>query len=439
MNKKMLMALILCGACLVSGCGKKESAQDNAGAAALEAETEVKTKAQEEALTEEAAESVLEETEGLTEAETEEVIPERPDYKALDYVTLGTYKGLALTDEPVSVTEDEINAEISTAFSASGLEDVMETPADDTVQVGDTVNIDFEGTIDGEAFDGGTSEAVDLVIGSGMFIPGFEEGLVGAHTGDKLDVPVTFPENYSAANLAGQDAVFAVTVNSISRPKLTDEAVKDVSGGVYDTVEGFRTYIEDGIRSGRETQKDNAQKEELMAQLYNTCKVNDYPQDLLDYTVNGLERTYTEYASMYGMSLEDFLSMYMQMTAEDFETAAEDAAKDTLTQEMILKGIAEQEEITISDDEFSAGCEEYAAKYGYESGQEIIDNYDPKIIEVSLLQDKVLEFLKDNAVIEEVTEEVTEEATEEAAEEETAEALEAAEELTEAVTEAVTE
>ena len=159
-----------------------------------------------------------------------------------------------------------------------------------------------------------------------------------------------------------------------------------------------------------------------MAQVYNTCTVNDYPQELVDYTVQGLVSTYTGYAEMYGMSFEEFLSGYMQMSEEEFMTAAEGAAKETLTQELILKAIAEQENITISEEEFEQGCTDYAAAYGYEDAEDLKSNYDSKVIEISLLMDKVLAFLEDNAVIEEVTE---------------TEALE--EVLSESMTEALTE
>lgn len=430
MNRKALLAVILGAACMISGCGKKEE-QAPAQDASLEAQTEVKTKAQDETeaiekLSEEALEAVEEESEMLEEAaaeEAEEAIAERPEYTALDYVTLGTYKGLALTVSPVTVTEEQIDAQIDVLYQSSTLEDLYEEITDGTVEMFDTVNIDFVGKVDGEAFDGGSAEGYDLGIGSGAFIPGFEEGLVGAKAGETVDVPVTFPAAYQAAELAGKDAVFTVTINSIRRPKpLSDEIASELSSGTYTTVDEFRQYVRESLQASGEAEQENGKKEELMAQVYNTCTVNDYPQELVDYTVQGLVSTYTGYAEMYGMSFEEFLSGYMQMSEEEFMTAAEGAAKETLTQELILKAIAEQENITISEEEFEQGCTDYAAAYGYEDAEDLKSNYDSKVIEISLLMDKVLAFLEDNAVIEEVTE---------------TEALE--EVLSESMTEALTE
>ena len=255
MKKKLLMAALLGSACLaVAGCGQKEAetekvteaaAQTEAETAeeteaetetetaaqtetetaqeteaATEAETETETAAEAETETEAAAETETEseeETEAQTEASSEEEtgsetetgeeeteteteavqeLGERPAYEALDYVTLGAYKGLEVTVDPVAeVTEEEIDTTIEGSVTSN---DLYEEVTEGTVADGDLVNIDYEGKLDGEAFDGGTAQGQDLLIGSGSFIDGFEEGLIGVEVGETVDLELTFPRTTRA-------------------------------------------------------------------------------------------------------------------------------------------------------------------------------------------------------------------------------------------------
>ena len=210
MRRKNLMTALLCAAVVAASTVM-------APGVVMAEETEAVTEASTEAATEA-------DTEALTEASTEEALElaERPDYKALDYVELGEYKGLTVEVEPTAVSDDEVLKQIR----ANAGSDILEEVTEGTVEEGDTANIDYEGKLDGEAFEGGTAKDTDLEIGSGTFIPGFEDGLVGVKIGDTVDLPLTFPENYTE-ELAGKDVVFTVTVNSVKRmPELTDEVKK---------------------------------------------------------------------------------------------------------------------------------------------------------------------------------------------------------------------
>ena len=159
-------------------------------------------------------------------------------------VTLGQYKNLELSVNSAKVTQEDIDAQIENALSSEAEQVEVTNRA---VKEGDIVNIDYEGKKDGVAFDGGTAQGYDLTIGSGTFIDGFEDGLIGAKIGDTLDLNLTFPENYGAAELAGQDVVFTVKVNSIKEeklPELTDELAKKINPEVKN-VDEFKAYIKD--------------------------------------------------------------------------------------------------------------------------------------------------------------------------------------------------
>ena len=404
--------------------------------AASEAEEAVPENVIEEEDSEEASEEISEEAE---EATIEE-IAERPEYKALDYVTLGQYTGLSVEVDAVTVTDEDVESAIESAVADSGLYDTF---TEGTVQEGDIANIDYEGKKDGVAFDGGTAQGYDLTIGSGMFIDGFETGLIGTSIGDTVDLNLTFPENYASEELAGQDVVFTVTVNSVQRtPEITDEVISKVSDGAYSTIDGYREYQRQQVQAQKEEAQQGAIRTELMTQLYNTCTVNDYPEELITYSVDTLRNYYSQMASYYGMEFADFLPLYFGIDEATFESEAGEAVKESLQQEMILKAIAEQENLEISDEEFNEGCKKYADRMGYATVDEFTAAYGEKEIRQSLIMDKAMEFVKENAVItikeaEAETEAATEAQTDAEAETDAAAAETEAE--TEAQTEAVTE
>ena len=190
-----------------------------------------------------------------TEAETEEEPLLAPVYEISDYLEIDDedYKGLSIeVAPPVQVTEDEIQAYMTSEVEAA---DLYEETTEGVVEMGDLVNIDYVGTKDGEAFDGGTADNYDLEIGSGSFIDGFEEGLVGQEIGDTVELPLTFPEDYWNEDLAGAEVVFTVTLNAIKElPELTDEIAKKVSGGEYDTLEAYKEVYGDHEPAGQDVQ-----------------------------------------------------------------------------------------------------------------------------------------------------------------------------------------
>lgn len=442
MKKRNLMAILACTVCLATA---------SAGAPAVMAEeTEAVTEAATEAAdteaadTEAAAEAATEAAENSTEADTEETYEKvpRPDYTASDYVELGEYKGLTVKIAPIEVTDEEILAQISANAGSDAMEDVTEG----TVEEGDTANIDYVGKLDGEAFDGGTAKGYDLEIGSGTFIDGFEDGLVGVKIGDTVDLTLTFPESYPSEELAGKETVFTVTVNSVKRMKeLTSDLVSTITDGEYTDVDAYKESVKETLIKNKEDSRDSEIKSDILSQISANSTVRDYPQEMLDYGLTNMQNAYKQMASQYDMEYADLLQNYFGMTEEQFNEEALNVVKQNLDAEMYLKAIAEKEGIEVSDDDYEAACQRYADTYGYDSVDDLKAAYDEDTIRISALQDKVLDFLEENTTVEETTET---EASTEAAEEETAEAgteagteaqTEAAEDGTEAATEAATE
>ena len=386
-----------------------------------ETESETETEGETEAVTE---------AESETEEETEATVQMMPEYNAEDYVTLGDYVNLTVEVEPIEISDDEIQGVIDI--------DTIEVLTEGSVEAGDIANIDYEGKLDGVAFDGGTATGYDLGIGSGTFIPGFEDALIGIAVGETKDIDLTFPEEYHSEELAGKDVVFTVTVNSVKRvPELTDEVAQKVAGK---TAEEYKESIrQDLVAEALEQRKTNVQNE-LIAKAAENATITEYPEANLEYTINHGMAYYEYIASMYGMSLDDFLAAN-GMDQESFRAEMEPIAKQALGQEMVLLAIAKAEGIELSDEEYETGLSDLAAQQGLTDSQTLLDAYGETYIRSSLIQQKVVQYLYENAEIvesaaAEETTEAAEETTEAVAEETATEAAETETEAEESETEA---
>lgn len=397
MKKRVLMALMLCFAVTAAGC-----ANNNTGTTESNSGTAADT----------AAESAGTEDTAGTEAAP---VAERPSYTALDFVTLGQYKGLEVALQPLEVTDEELESEIQNILTQN---EKLEEVTEGTVAEGDTVNIDYEGTVDDTPFDGGTDKGYDLTIGSNSFIEGFESGLIGKEVGTDVDVPVTFPDPYQSAELAGKDAVFHVTINSIKKmPELTDELVAEISE--QETVDEFRENLRSTLEQQKQDTQQNQKLNDLVSQVIASSTVNDYPQELVDYSVKQRTDYYKAAAEQQGIEFEEFLQTNFQMSEEDYNTEAEATAKQELDMELILVAVAESEGVEITDEQYQAGVEKYAQDMGVESAEALIQQYGESMIRTSLMQDEALKIIEDSAVIiegEEETQAETADATEAASE-----------------------
>ena len=405
---------------LKTGKAAAESETESESETASETETESESETVSETETETGSESESEtgsEAESESETETEFNVADLPEYDASEYVTLGEYKDLTVEVAPVEVTDEQVMDKIAS--------ETKQTLTEGTVESGDTVNIDYVGKIDGEEFDGGSAEGYDLEIGSCTFIDGFEDGIIGMQVGDTKDLELKFPEDYHSTDLAGKDVVFTVTVNSISRvPELTDEVADSVVEGM--TAEAYQESVRQDLEDqAKESQKTEAEQKLLQA-VYENATIDGYPEENLQYTIKRATDYYEWLASMYGMSLDDYLKNY-GMTQDEFNEQIQPVAEEALGEEMTLLAIAKEENIEVSDEEYEAGLARYAEAQGMDDPSKLEEAYGENYIKNSLLQEKVLDFLYENATIEEVaeteaeseSESETEAASEVASEEET--------------------
>lgn len=320
------------------------------------------------------------------------------DYKLDKYITLGEYKGVKYTPASEEVTDSDIENAVKSAMSSAGLSssaDVTDRPA----QMGDTVNIDFEGLLDGVAFQGGTASNYLLELGSGKFIAGFEEGLVGVSVGETVALNLKFPENYGKQDLNGKDVVFNVTVNSITEtiyPELTNENVKEISE--YDTVDAYKEYLKTALAESKKTEAQNSKINDCWKTVVSAAQVSSYPEDEFQRYYNQIVTTYTSYAQSYNAQFSDFLSQYLGMTEDQFYAEAKNTAEQGVKEEMVAIAVARAEKLEFTGEEFVAKCEEFAEQRGYESAEALVEQVGlDKVIAVAYIE-KVQSFIADNAV-----------------------------------------
>lgn len=283
------------------------------------------------------------------------------DYNVDDYVTkLGNYTGVEYTRQDTEPTAEEIQAELDYL-----LENFKEEVKGRAVQNGDTVNIDFMGKKDGVAFDGGTAKGYDLKIGSGNFIPGFEEGLVGKNVGETVDLDLQFPDTYHVDDLKGAKVVFTVTVNKImaAPDKLTDKMVAEKSE--FKTVKEFTDNIKKRIKESKEISANNALQTELLKKVIADSEIKDIPKSLIDAYVDNYVKHQETNAQAQNMELKDYLKKVWNMSEEDMRKNAESLARAMSEQKLIIEAIAKKEKLEVSEEEYQLELENYYNASGY--------------------------------------------------------------------------
>lgn len=355
-------------------------------------------------------------------------VPELPKFSDMGTVKLCDLTGITVETSPkLTVDEDMVNSQIDY------LRKNYLTETDDAAKEGDTVNIDFVGKMDGEAFDGGSGTSYDLVLGSGSFIDGFEDQLIGAKKGEKLEVNVTFPESYpNNPDLAGKPAVFDVTVNKVSTmPELTDQWVQEHAedmGSKASDVASFRVEQQALLQAQVDYQYNNTIQQDALQQIVDTSEitVSDEMQKYAeDYVISQEVST----AKQYGYGLADMLNMY-GMSVDDFKTEIAGYATDYAKQRMVVAAIANEQGIKSSD----ALIDELAAELSGLAGKEmnkiqLIEQYGGDSVKEEAVNKAVLDYVQTQVKVVETTE--TSAAATEAAEAETT----AADETTEAAEE----
>ena len=358
-------------------------------------------------------------------------VPELPKFSDMGTVKLCDLTGITVETSPkLTVDEDMVNSQIDY------LRKNYLTETEDAAKEGDTVNIDFVGKMDGEAFDGGSGTGYDLVLGSGSFIDGFEDQLIGAKKGEKLEVNVTFPESYpNNPDLAGKPAVFDVTVNKVSTmPELTDQWVKEHAedmGSKASDVASFRVEQQALLQAQVDYQYNNTIQQDALQQIVDTSEitVSDAMQKYAeDYVISQEVST----AKQYGHGLADMLNMY-GMSVDDFKEEISSYATDYAKQRMVVAAIANEQGIKSSDQLIDELAVELSGLAGKELNKiQLIEQYGGDAVKDEAVNKAVLDYVQTQVKVVETTETsaaateaaaettVADESTAEAAEETTA-------------------
>lgn len=327
-------------------------------------------------------------------------------------VELGEYKGIEVEKETVKVLQADVKAELNRMAQRNARTETVERKA----KKNDTVDIDFEGFVDGVPFEGGKAEHHELTLGSGAFIPGFEDQLIGCKAGDEKDVVVTFPEEYHAKELAGKEATFKCKVHKVEEtilPEIDDEFAKDVSD-TCETLDDLKKEITERLKAERQEAADNAFEEKVLDAVIDGMKA-DIPAAMIDAQVDTIVQDFGYRLQMQGMGLEQYLKMTgTEMGA--FRAMFKDQAERQVKTRLALQKVVELESITVSDKELEEEYAKMAEQYKMEV-EKVKAIVSKEALEGDLKISNALEFIKKNAKVKKAAKKkAAEETTEETAE-----------------------
>ena len=311
-------------------------------------------------------------------------------------VTLGEYKGLEVPKADLTVTDEEIDAEVDKEREKNSR---MIDVDDRAVANGDSIKLDFDGSVDGVPFEGGKAENYDLVIGSGSFIPGFEEQLIGAEIGKELDVNVTFTEEYHAENLAGKAAVFKCRVNEIKvkeLPEADDDFAQDVSE--FDTLAEYKEDIKKRLTEKKETEAKNAKETAALEKAVENAQM-DIPAAMIDNQVRQMADDFARRIQSQGISLEQYLQ-FTGMTADKLLDQMRPEAEKRIKNSLVLEAIAKAESFEISDEKVEEEINKMAETYKMEADKvkELLGEAGVAQMKNDLGIQEAVNFLRDSAV-----------------------------------------
>ena len=311
-------------------------------------------------------------------------------------IKVGNYTGLKATKKVNTVDDADVEAELVRMQNRNGLIITREGKAEN----GDTVDMDFEGFVDGVAFEGGKAEHYSLVLGSGSFIPGFEDQLIGHEAGEEFDVNVTFPEEYQAKELAGKPAVFKIKLHEVKTkelPALDDEFAKDVSE--YDTLDELKASIRKGMEEQNEKQAALAVENDLVDQVIATIE-GDIPEAMYEARMDEAVRDFEYRLAQQGLKLDMYLQ-YMGQTMESFRASFREQAEKQVKIRLALEAVAAAEQIVASDEELEDELQRVADNYKMELAK-VKELVNADEVKKDLAVNKAIDFIRDHA---EITEE----------------------------------
>ena len=309
-------------------------------------------------------------------------------------VKLGDYKGLPIKKKATRVTQKDIDAEVERLQQRYA---DMVVKEEGNVESGDTAVIDFEGFKDGVAFDGGKAESYPLEIGSGAFIPGFEDQLIGMAKEETKDINVTFPEDYQVAELSGQPVVFKVTVHEIKTkvlPEANDELIKEAKIKDVETMEDYRAYVKKNLSERKDRENEENFTNELLEKVVANAEV-EIPDAMIERETDEMVREITQRLSAQGFTLEQFA----QVTGQDEEKIRAEVRQDAekkVRVRLVLEAVAEAEQFEISDEEIDAELKAIADQYSMQIEQ-VRNLISHDAVSYDLRQRKALELIKETA------------------------------------------
>lgn len=310
------------------------------------------------------------------------------------YITIGQYKGLSLEKVVETITDAEVEGSISQDLAMT-----KEEVKDGVVEEGDTVVVNYVGTENGKEFNGGSAENQEITIGSGGYIPGFEDGILGMKKGETKDVPLTFPEDYIEPSMAGKDVVFKITLQSFKRaPELNDDWVAKNTD--LKTVEEYKEDKKKFLQKSAEQMAESILYQNAWNQVYEASEVKEYPEKDVEEAYAEFETQIKSYAKQGGMELEDYLES-QQVSKEAFETQCQEYAEARVKQNLILQGIMDAEGMTLEDKESLAVQDELIQNYGVKDLAALVDTYGQTSVDTTIGLIRVERFIAENANIEE--------------------------------------
>jgi trigger factor len=377
-TKLFVSAAILAMAMMAAACGKKAETKESEKASSSEV-------ASESTLTEDSPE--IKELEALK-------VPAEPKLAEMGSITLPDLKSITVTVEPAqTVTQEEVDDVIQRALDANP--DVV----DDVSKEGDTVNIDYSGSIDGVKFDGGTAEKQDLKLGSGQFIPGFEDQLIGKKAGEEVTVKVTFPEEYGNEELAGKDAEFAVKIHEVKRPAtLSDEWVKNYKETTANTIAEYREEVRKQLQARKDFNYHSNIQELAIQQISEQAKIEP-SEKLMEYAKAYLLDASLSQMKSYGLSVADIVNMSGKSVAE-FKEEAYARAEDYAKQLFLMRKLAADQGIKATDALLDELAEAESSLTGEKTNRiKLIEQYGKELVEEAAIRNAVMEYVESQITV----------------------------------------
>ena len=321
-------------------------------------------------------------------------VPALKDMDVDQYVTLGDYKTIQVSIERSEVTDEAVDSWVNSYYTTYATEE--DGIKDRAVEMGDLIILDYEGKQDGVAFSGGSAQGASLAIGSGQFIPGFEEGLVGVNPGETVDLNLTFPKEYHNADLAGAEVVFTVTVQYILPEKIEDAVVAKMGIEGVSNEAQLRQHIKDMLDVYVQNINESSKQSAVLDAFLNACEYQEFPEKLIAKYEDMGRRIINSAAANSGTTPEQFISVNYNMNLESFLA---EYSVEALKQNLAMQAVANRENLNVSDEELESSLNEYAANAGYATVEEYLGETTREDFRESFMFDKVFQYLVENAVV----------------------------------------